>query len=297
MTSDELIISIRNLGCVPDTASPGAADIDLLLHADEALRNYLLPRLLNLRESYYVLRERRPVVSTQSWYRLPTRAAFDRLKGLWNVQGTDRSKIGPAKDDDAGSGYVLEGNGVRILPEPSHGYSGSLEFAFYQRPGSLVLTEDARQVLTVDPVTRIVTFATAVPATWTSALKYDVHSEHSGAELKLWDQLATVPVGSSMTFTSAIDGSTFGSKPVEVGDWIVVAGKSAAPALPTELHGALSRQVAMHFAEASGDVQMVQTHAQVIEKYLKEVTAAMETRVESEPIRLGGGGAGFLCRL
>lgn len=303
-TAESLLISIRNIASVGDTGAPGVTDTDLLLHANEALRNYLLPRVLNLREDYYILRERSALVAGRTRYRLPSRAAYNKLRSLWQVDGTGRLRLEPIPEEDladhngpgAGfpSGYILEGNDIGLIPDTGS-YSGSLEFVYYQRPGSIVLSTEARQVLTVDLVTRVVTFSEDVPTTWTDTLKYDVHSEHSGAELKLWEQSATV-LDDTMTFTGEIDGTVFGTKSVEVGDWIVLAGESALPALPIELHPALARQVALHLAEAGGNAQQVSIHAQILEKYFTENVKAMEQRVESKPIRLGGGGQGFLAR-
>jgi hypothetical protein len=191
------------------------------------------------------------------------------------------------------SAYTIDGTDIRLLPDRAPAFEGELEQVFFFRPGNLVLSENARQVQARDLVLKTVTLDSAPPASWGASGDFDAHSEFSGAEVKVWDEPATI-AGSVLTFTNPIDGSTFGTKPIAVGDWICLAGEAALPGLPIELQGEAARAGALIAAEAIGDAQQVQVHGAVLEKFLGEITKAMEVRVEAQPVRLGRGG--FLTR-
>jgi hypothetical protein len=303
-TGEQLVTRIRNLGVIPNTGSTGSKAADILGHADEALRTYLLPELLSLREDYFVLRSRTTLVPGQAKYRIPPRASFNKLRDLWWVSGNDRVQLDPIPEEELDryngsgssipSGHIVEGNDVLLIPDRSPAFTGELEFVFFARPGDLVLSSAARQVQTVDPGTKTVTFASNVPTSWSNSLRFDVHSQHSGAELKVWDQPVISASGNTVVFTNPIDGSVYGTKAVEVGDWVVLADDAALPALPKEMHPLLVRASALHFAESAGDAQQAKVHAQLLEKALGKVLKVMETRVEGKPIRLGGRGRGML---
>lgn len=303
-TSDKLLKSIRNLGMIPNTAVEGAEDADLLIHADEALRVHLLPRILKLKEEYYVVRERVSLVSGTARYRIPSHAILNKLREVYHIDGSDRFQLdmipmeelhlynGPGSGSPAG--FIFEGNDVVLVPDKSPTYTGSIEYVYFFRPGDLVLAKNARQVTAVNLSSKIVTFGSAVPVGWDNADKFDIHSRHSGAEPKLWDQAATTVSGTQITFTGAIDGTVFGTKAVEVGDWVCLAGEAAVVGLPAEFQPLLSRAVALHFAEAIGDTAQAQIHGQILEKYFQELEKAAERRMESKPVRLGGRGRGIL---
>lgn len=293
----DFINHVRNLAACGDTGSTGAEDTDLLAHADSALQNFLMPRLLNLREDYFVLRQRNPITAASTRYPLPARAAFNKLRDLWLISPTGRVRLdliyGENLNDytitgnEQPGGYLLEGDYVVLVPEDAE-YSGSLEFAFFQRPGNLVLSTDYRQIAGI--AGNILTLSAAAPAAWTSSDLFDIHSNDSGAALKVWDQAAAGVSGLTLTLALPPDGSVYGTTPAEVGDYVVLAGKSALPCLPSELHGLLARATALQFAESSGDTARAQLHGSVLEKYFNETTKALEQRVESQPLVLGATG-------
>jgi len=298
----QLVRAIRRLGSVPDSGSTGSRDTDVLSVATDVLRSQLVPRVLNLRESYFVLRERTTLAAGKTRYRLPSKAAFNRLKDLWYVSGDDRIQLDVLDPSDldeyvgtggpAPAGYFLEGNDVQLVPTTGN-YTGDLEFVYFARPGSLVMPAAARQVVAVSTTT--VTLASAAPTGWDDTDTFDVHSPFSGAEYKAWGVGAASVVGDTIVFDQDVEAAAvFGSGPVEIGDWVVLEGDAALPALPDELQPLLVRAVAAQYAESVGDLQAVQTHTQILEKYLGEAAKAMEVRIEDRPIRPGANGKGML---
>jgi len=302
-SSDKLVRLIRSLGAIPNTGAQGAEAADLLLLADDALRNYLLPDLLNLKEDYYVVRERFTLANNQTRVPVPPHAIFNKLREIYWVDGSDRRQLDPIPTEELQNyngtgtkppvGFILEGDDVQLVPTTGS-YGGSLELVYFFRPGDLVLTANARKVTSVNPASKIVGFGSAVPVGWDNTDTFDIHSRHSGAKPKMWDQPAVTVSGTQITFTNAIDGSIFGSKAIEIGDWVCLAGEAAIVGLPAEYQGLLAHAVGLIFAESIGDTAQAQLHGQILEKFLKKCEAAAERRTESKPIRLGGRGRGLL---
>lgn len=297
----DLLTSIRNLAMIPRTGATASADADLLRHATEGIRSYLLSEILLLREDYYRFRRRDALVSGQAEYRIPPRAIFDKLSNLWVIssdsQGTEnRIAIDPISNADIDEynvpesvatprGFVVDGTHIRLIPDRSPSYSGQLEWNFFMRPGAIVLATEARQVTAV--ATPSVTLASAVPSSWTEANTFDIHSKHSGSDYKAVERAASVVSGTTITFTSAIDGSVFGEKAVAVGDWVCLEGETALPGVPPEWFSIVARAAAMAHAEATENRRKFDMHSAILQGFIGRATKAMESRIEDKPIVLG----------
>jgi hypothetical protein len=300
-TSDDLVAEIRNLGMLPNTGSMGFEDEDILAHASAVLQSKIVPEIMRVREEYFVATTRIDLTDNQSYYRIPSRAIGNKLRDLfWIDSDGYRQRIDPILreelDDWNSTGvedpqkFYLEGNYVVLVPNLTTSPNGSLEVAFYFRPGDLVPTSSARTITNV--AGSVVTCDSDVPASWTTANTFDIHSYQSGGDIKCWDLTASAvgPVGNEekVTFTSAIDGSVHGTKVPEVGDWLCLAGEAAIPAIPRDFHPVLVRGTAMRIAEAAGDAQQVQIHSQLFQADLSIALSMLETRVEGRPPRIIG---------
>lgn len=298
----DLVTAIRNIGMVPSTGSEGTQDADLLRWASEGIRSYIFPSVIELLEEYGIFRTRTTIVSGTQRYRLPHRAAWQMLRDLWLFDGTNRREIYKLPEEGlggagtSGSGqpthYLIEGNLVVLIPDLSGSYTGSLEMVFYVRPGDLILETAARQIPAggINTATKTVTFSSAIPSTWTTTSRFDVHSQYSGAELKSLNEAVTAASGSALTFTNAINGSAFGTMALEEGDWVCLTGEAVLPALPAELHPIVARGAAMQVAEGIGDTDKVKLHGTILDTFLKKTLGMMQQRVQSKPMRLGSVG-------
>jgi hypothetical protein len=228
---------------------------------------------------------------------LPTRAFFQKLHEVYYVSNGDRQKIDQLGDEelqdynDSGasvpSGFALEGDDLLLIPDRSPGFTGEIEYVFPFRPSTLVLPDEVRQVLSVNLVAKTVTLATAPPATWATPGSFDVHGKESGAHVRIWDAEASI-AGAVLTFTLGIDGSVFGTKPIQAGDWVCLAGEAIIPSLPQDIIPQLIRAVAVRYAESDGDVQMLPIHEAKLQKQQDANQLAMESRIERKPMRIRG---------
>ena len=292
-TSDLLVEEVKNCGMIPEAQSLGSQDAQILSHLSEILQSELALELMKIREEYYIVTERLALTAGKTKYRIPDRAMGLKIRDLMYVDGSGdryylkgipREELQRYKNStDWPSGYYIEGCYINLVMS-GISPTGYLEVSYYFRPSDLVLTEEAAQVLTVS--TSSLT-CTTVPSTFTVGALYDIHGQYSGAEIKSWSLVGTPGVG-TMTFTAAIDGSVFGNLPVEVGDWVCLAGESVIPALPRELQPVLVRGAALHMAEAFGDAQSVQIHGALYKESLTRAMKVFENRVEGKPMRLTG---------
>jgi len=301
-TSDELLNSLRNLGYIGNAGTTGSMPADALQVLTEAMRDRLVPEVMMVKENYFLVSTRIPLSSVTNRYRVPTRAIGNKINIPFYFDGTQRFELTELEPDELyqwdttvvsdPTRFYIEGNYFVLVPTPSTGF---LEVSFFFRPGDLVPVAEAVQVTGVDLVTKKVNLP-ALPVEWTlmslSDLIVDVHSKHSGAEIKVWDAAITdLNGGNGLTFTAAIDGSTFGTHPVEVGDWVCLAGEAVIPALPKDLHPALIRAAAMQYAEQQGDSEGLKTHLEQYKLDIRSLKTMVAPRIEGKPyfLRQAGG--------
>ncbi len=143
-TAEQLIESTRNLAMIPDSGSTGSEDADILRTINESVRVQLIPRILKLREGYFVRRER-ITLGTGYKYRVPERAMYDKVQNVWYIDDTGtRQVLAPVPPIDAvmfpeeGTsgepvGYYLEGTQICLHPMGTTTFTGSLEVIWVVR--------------------------------------------------------------------------------------------------------------------------------------------------------------------
>jgi hypothetical protein len=294
-TAAELLTVVRNSGMIPDTGSTGSTDTDLLQWINDGITLYLLPRLIKVREDYFVQRSREALGSANS-YRIPHRAAYNKLKNLWYTDsGGTREKltfipesfraIYSGTRSGAPAGYFAEGDYVFLLPEGEGSFAGYLEYVFFMRPSQLVEVTSAGVVASV--LGKVITCTADVTSLFSTGDTIDVHSAYSGSELKEWDLTVTDVTTTNITVSESIDGSVFGRRGVAAGDYVCAAEECAIPTLPREFHPVVARAAAMAWAESIGDGDGVKLHGALLGEQLQEAIIVLENRVEQNPIRLG----------
>jgi hypothetical protein len=300
-TAEELIASVRLRARVPNVKASGSTDPDLLRLLNEEQWNELVPWLMRQREEYYVVEERIPLVAGKTKYRINHRAIGQKLRDIVLVDNANdnRRQMIPrinreerpyhdtpytAREDE---GFFLEGNNI-VLVSVDATANSMLEVAFFFRPGEIVMSTAARKVLTIDTATKTITVDGVIPSDWTNADLFDIHSAKSGAEPKMWDQVATTVAGETLIFTSAIDGSAFGTQAVEVGDWVCLAEEAALPALPRELHPVLAQAAVCRVVEAEGDTEALRNHSAKLNRMLEQSISMLDFRVEGKVQKIAG---------
>jgi len=289
-TADEIITYARDIGKIPDTSATGTEDSDLLRFLNDFLQTTIAPAIMAKRADYFNRQYRTALSASTSRYRINPRAMLGcerdvryvnsdgyRSPTLEQVSIGDVDQLSESTSSDIPSGFYIEGNYIVLFPSLGSGATGYLEEVFPMRPSELVLATNTRVVESVSSTT--ITLTAAVPSGWDTNDTFDIHSPYSGAELKCWDKAASTVSGTTITTTTAIDGTLTGEYSVAAGDYVCLAGECAVPAVPYEFHQVLSRAIARDFAESLGDTQAADKHGAHLNAKMNVLIDAMTPRI------------------
>jgi len=259
--AEDLIQIVRTRAILNDKNSEGTTDGDLLDHLNiEAMKLY--GKVAASHEEFFVVTERFLLVSGKQRYRIPHRALYSKVRDLmgydssqnyYSIERLARENIDQIVTNQSlrrPLAFYVEGQYLVLWPSlPS--VDGYIDMSYCFRPGWLVLSTDARKVIALGPGAGQLTLTSAVPSTWTTSVKYDIHSCLSGSEPKNWSMTATDVTSDKITFaTTDLDGSIIGRNPVEVGDWVCLEEQAALPGMPREFHPVLAQIVVCRILQA-----------------------------------------------
>lgn len=287
--AEDLIEVVRDKAALGSSVTEGTTDEDILRHLNDEALTRIYNAVMHVREEYYVRTESVPVVSGAVRYRIPHRAMQSKLREVfWVESDGSRWEIFPKPRSDRAFfsgypsslnrpvGFYFEGNHIVLMPDTATSMAGSLLVAYYQRPGELVLSTSARQVVSV--ASGVVTVDSEVPADWTTGVTLDFHSNFSGAETKAWDITPSLISGSSLTCTVAnVDGSIQGRYAVEPGDWVSMSETAALPAIPREWHPVLAQAAVVSIMETI-DPERYPQSAAALDKSIERMYIAATSR-------------------
>ena len=290
-TGDSLIKLIRDSGMIPDVASQGTADADLLDHVNYCMHSEILPEIMKFKEEYFLIRERVSLTATKQ--RVPSRAISNRIRSLHLNDGTSNTPITQIDRNDIDTfsnnattspwAFYIEGNHIVFHPDIAAGSGYSSDISYYFRPGDVKLLADVRKVDAVNPDTKSITLNSPAPSAWTTADKFDIHSGDSGGEIHEWSLSATTVSSTTIVVTTEIDGSVFGRYPVAVGDYVCLEGDAALPGVPREAHPALGQAALCRVLLALGDHDNLNIQISKLKKMIDDFSVLFNARIESHP--------------
>lgn len=293
-TTEQLIQLVRHRARLPNTSILGSTDADIIRVLNQRMHTTLIPGLMKPKEDYFMRMARVPLVSGIRRYKIPARAAGLKLQSLryqdsnGNARKLDRIEAELASEYVSSSttpaAFYVEGQWITLVPDVGS-YSGYLLLGIFLRPGALVASTSYRTIAQVVSST-VVTLASDAPTDWGGGTLYDVHSAESGAECKVWNRTLDDLSGTQVTFSEAIDGSGFSDLPVAMGDYFVVAGTAAIPALPTELHVALGLLAAASLLMPLNPENAMAIQEEAIQA-MRSAGYIVEPRVDSSPPSAG----------
>ena len=276
-----------------DVDAQGTQDQDIVDHLNDAMMEELVPKLMSVREEYFVIPTRLTV--TSSTVRVPERAIGNKFRIVawrdssgsnWGLPRIAPPQKYPAENITGvsePSGYYLQGNNIKLVPG---GISGTLEVDYFFRPGQLVKLEEGRIISAVDTATGAITLGSDPPSTWTTADKLDIHSGKSGGEIRQFSLTMTDITGSIVTVSDTIDGSVFGTFLPVVGDYLCLEGEAVLPALPIECHPVLAQAGVVKLAESFGDTENVAIHQAKLNRMMENLGILVDSRVEGQPQKI-----------
>lgn len=249
-----LVSSIKRRGLIP-TGQTTFTDAELLLIANEEVQTYIVPILSGVRERYGLTTTTQAYTAGTADYDIPTRAVGsnpERVLKLDSDRYVPLDRIEPSRENDFGAtgdpvGYLLKGNKVQLIPNPSAG--GTIKFEFFERPNRVVALTEVAEVATAAAVgATSVTVSSTVPATYTTSVTYDFVQGTPHFNTTARDLTPSAVSGTTWSYASGL--------PVALakGDYICLANESPIPQVPVELHSVLAQRVAYRVFESLGNV-------------------------------------------
>lgn len=276
-TTTGLLASIRRRASLPSATTSGTADSDLILFADEALTEEIVPLIMSVREEYFVAVDDTTLTASTTSFRIPYRAIGRKLREISIVSGnnviTDVPRYSTDDLQSASFGFYIQGDKV-MLVNTSGSIAGTWRMHYYRTPSKLVAIGAAAVISAINTTTKVVTVL-GVPSNMSSSTMFDFVRADPGFDCLAIDQTASI-ASTNLTFTSALPAE------LAVGDYVTLPGESPIPQIPPELHNLLAQSVAVKVMEAMGDNNGVGMAKSKLDEMRRQALILIEERVDGE---------------
>lgn len=300
-TSDALINDIKRRTFMP-ISQITYSDEDILDFADEEIQIGIVPLLMSVREDYLVTYKEDTINADQVAYNMHKRAIVQKLKDVTIVDPNSdpvnevevsipriQSDQAPNRLNYNYSGFYVRNNKV-ILQNPTNYPGYKLRQYYFLRPSKLVTTIDACQITRVGPDTNSPALAAnqvevgLIPSDFGTGASFnqtvDIVRNNPGFEILSMDAEATF---NTNTLIITFPSLTSLPEELEVGDWVCLAGETAVPQIPVELHPVLAQRAAIKILEGMGDATNLQLAQGKLKEMEKAVLGMLSNRIEGEP--------------
>lgn len=291
-----LLANIRRRGGLPNTATTGNQDSDLIAMINEVLQLKLAAKLISVREGYMRQTQDTTLSQTATRYRIPTRALGNKLAAVLTIDSggnvlrkLDEIPYGRLREfyaiNDC-AGYVFEAGSIVLKPTKPSSTAVTLRQIYYIRPNEV--TNTSSNYFTVTAVNTSTGLVTIGAHSFTTSSVIDVIKASSPFEHVAISVNPTATTGTTVTISDASQ--------VEIGDYVCFADKSPVAQIPGEAYPLLAHLVAMELLLANGDRENYDKLAQALPKLEAEVTALISPRNEegAKKIMSGYGSVGHV---
>jgi len=294
MTSDDLIASVKRRAFIPGSQST-FSDTDLLQFANEEMSMGLVPSVMRMHEDYLLFSESITLEPGQSKYTIPYRAVGNKVREVayidTNNNTIEMSRISLTQLPDYNIRnsstnrihlYYIQNNEIVLVPELSTAVVGTLKVTYYLRPNELVKLENVAVVTNIDTNTGDITVS-KIPSGYSSNNLMDFISVKSPHVTLSFDKQPT-------SVNSTTNVITFNPTDIPtrltVGDHVCLAGESAIPQVPSDLHVVLAHRVAARCLEAMGDNEALGAANQKLAEMELNTPTLIDNRVEGSPKKI-----------
>ena len=236
---------------------------DILAIADEVIESQMQPKIILVREGYFVKIEAYTITVDQARYELPDRAAamgFREIKIIDSDNSNNSMDLIYADFSDirtTNSGepkyFYLEENSVVLYPTPN-ATRGTLQVWYPIRPNKLVEVSATGKISAINTVTKTLTLE-SMPSTWVGTDKYDLIKGTGAHELRNFSDAPALSYfyNTPSFFNLPTLEIAWNVLPTDlvIGDYVALAQETPLVQLPSIFIRVLARGVA---AEMIGDM-------------------------------------------
>lgn len=247
-TTADLLASVSRLAFIP-AGQVTFTEAEILAIADEETQTKIMPRLMAIREEYFVFPYTTPVTANKRLYPIPPRSIGGMVREvrLINSNGAyrDLERIEPDALETSNVGnpqqFYLEGEYVGLYPTPSS-TQNTLEISFFVAQGDLKPVTQSGVISNINTSLNIITLAT-IPSSWATGNVFDIASGRGSQAYKSIDMASLAVSSNTIEFASL-------PSTLEVGDYVTLAETSVLVQLPRNMRPALAQCVAARLLES-----------------------------------------------
>lgn len=257
-TTYDLVADIKRRASIPNFQNRFSAD-NVVSFLDDELKTVIVPEILNLREEYFVTYQDFTVTAAAPDITIPARAIGMKLRDLtvvesngaeYSVTFTYPERLTQNSSNSLSEQcYFIRNNKIILAPTPTT--TMTVRVYYFKRPNTLVYTDKAAKVSTVNQISGEVVTASS-PTSWVTGTKIDAVCATPGFD-GIFDSNAIVnKAGNNITFSAATLST------LAAGDWLAAEEESVIPQVPIEAHGVLVQAAIVKIHEALGDTDLMQ---------------------------------------
>jgi hypothetical protein len=292
--TEDLVSSIKRRTLMP-VSQQTFQDADIITVANERLQLSLQPRMMAVRENFFLRNQRVALTANLNHYSLPERAVGNALREVFYVDSNGKRQWPPIPQqkisslaDTTQTGprpffTDLVGDELWLVPCPSSS-SGYVELWYYERCSKLVPVTSCAKITAVSSVggTTTLTVNADLSASLPTGSLIDIQKGKSPFRLSSIDVSITGITSSTVAIaTSAVSDEASNVLPA-IGDYVVPAQAACIPMLPQELHPLLAQETAVTILEALGDIQKLAAAKQTLGEMTMSSFNLIKNRIENE---------------
>lgn len=294
VTTSQLVTDIKNTAYFPVDQNVFTPQTILDIANDE-LYSDILPLFKSFNEGFYLEVVSQSFVAGQAAYTLPKYAMWN---AVYLVQRTtngipvwpdyERIEIVQLSDYQTNQpstpiAYYLLNDTVVFVPTPQTGVQYAFNMWIYRRPGRMVPTSSAAEVLSVNKVTGEVTYTAIPPATFTATSTHDFYAIQPPFRRLQTNITATAIAGAVQTFPVA------SVQTLSTGDWVCLLDETVIPPVPPEIVPFLKDLTIKALAKTQGDYEAYGVQKQEVVDKMKAAIIVPGNRTVGKSKRILAG--------
>lgn len=291
-TTDDLLESIKLRSMAP-TSQTTFNDTRLLTLMTQELRSYVVPKIIGVREDFFLDYKDTAVTADRQLYPLVERAIGNSLKALTyidtngNENPVYRTEINAIRQfTTAGSPthFLLMGDNIRALPVPSTD-GGYLRQYFFRATSELVKTNAVGLISTVakGATQTVFTIGTDLTSSVSAGDMVDFQSALSPFQLKNHDVEVQSITSTTVTVNNTDIEDAAGEVRIVAGDYLCQRLQTNIPQVPIDYHTLLVQRVVVKIYESLNDSKKYMLAAQDLKEMERDLFGLIKSRVEAQP--------------
>lgn len=312
-TTQEFCADVRRLAMVPNTATQGNQNADLLRYADQEMEAQIYPLILSVNEEYNVQTLDVQTVQNIQGYRMPPRAIAGKLRDVKYLQGGTQLPMPKIEIEQltawtlnsyggAPAGFYLKAGTINVVPIPPGG--NAIRLQYFANHGKFSDWSGVAASATAGIITGAVTYSTTLvqndtvsftAASFTPTLNalYDVVAANTPYEhLAIGLQCIQVspPLYKVVAPAQGVPGYTPSSlSPViALGDLICPTNTMPIIPLSMDIYQLLMTRVALQVLSSVGDLERMQSLEAQYENSKVQMLKLYSPRVDGSPKKMQG---------